>query len=132
MEQLTRSRPTWPCCGSTRSRTVAAGRKPLEVEVVGLRVGDFVLVTFPGELTVRDRPEHQEGVSAQAHLRGRLHERLHLLRAHGRAAEERRRAQEDSDCLLAPGWQPIFEAKAADILRSSVAGGARPGRELRP
>ena len=26
-------------------------------------------------------------------------------------------AQEDSDCLLAPEWQKIFEAKAGEIIR---------------
>lgn len=26
-------------------------------------------------------------------------------------------AQEDSDCLLAPEWQAIFEAKAAELLK---------------
>jgi hypothetical protein len=26
-------------------------------------------------------------------------------------------AQEDSDCLLAPEWQALFEAKVGEILR---------------
>ena len=43
-----------------QAQNAAAGKKTLTAELVGLRVGDFVLVTFPGELTRADRAEHQE------------------------------------------------------------------------
>ena len=91
-------------------------RKPLEVEVVGLRIGDFVLVTFPGELTVQIGLNIKK-TSPHKNVRGRLHQRLHLLHADGQAAAERRRRQEDSDCLLAPEWQKLFESKVLQMLK---------------
>ena len=60
----------------------------IEVEVVGVRVGAFVLVTFPGELSVeiglgiKERSPHDLTFVA-----GR-DQRLHLLHTHGEAAGE--------------------------------------------
>jgi hypothetical protein len=64
--------------------------KPLEVEVVGLRVGDFVLVTFPGELTVeiglniKKKSPHKH--TFVAHFCRGVHKRIYLLHANGQAA----------------------------------------------
>jgi hypothetical protein len=86
------------------------------VEVVGLRVGDFVLVMFPGELSVRI------GLNIKAHaphpttfVAGCSNGYIYYAPT---ADQLRNRggAQEDSDCLLAPEWQQLFEEKAADIL----------------
>ena len=46
-----------------------------------LRIGDFKLVTFPGELTVEIGLNIKKSRRRPARLRGRLHERLHLLHA---------------------------------------------------
>jgi hypothetical protein len=82
-----------------------------------MRIGDFVLVTFPGELTVRiglgikQRSPHQHTFVA-GYTNGYLY--------YAPTAEQLRNvggAQEDSDCLLAPEWQAIFEARVADILQ---------------
>ena len=61
MEQLTRLNTNLALLKTHRQRNQAAGKPTLDVEVAGLRIGDFKLVTFPGELTVQDRPQHQEG-----------------------------------------------------------------------
>ena len=52
MEQLTRIQVNLDLLKMHHTQNVAAGQKTIEVEVVGLRIGDFVMVTFPGELSV--------------------------------------------------------------------------------
>ena len=91
--------------------------KPLQVEVVGLRVGEFVLITFPGELTVeiglnvkKASPHKQTFVAG--YTNGYIY--------YTPTAEQLRNvggAQEDSDCLLAPEWQKLFEDKVAQMLK---------------
>ena len=53
MEELTRVQENLALLDMHQAQNAAAGKKTLDVEVLGLRVGDFVLVTFPGELTVQ-------------------------------------------------------------------------------
>ncbi|MEX2027128.1 MAG: hypothetical protein WEH44_07500, partial [Pirellulaceae bacterium] len=53
MEQLTRTQTNLALLKKHHAGNLAAGKRTLDVELVGLRVGDFVLTTFPGELTVR-------------------------------------------------------------------------------
>ena len=81
-----------------------------------MRVGDFVLLTFPGELPVqmgldiKQRSPHKfasiAGVTNGYIFYTPTVEQLAI--SHG--------AQEDCDCLVAPEWQPLFEAKVAEIL----------------
>lgn len=98
-------------------RNQEAGMKPIEVEVVGLRLGDFRMITFPAELTVpiglnlkQQSPHEQTFVAGYSN--GYIY--------YAPTAEQLKnvgRAQEDSDCLLAPEWQAIFENKALQILK---------------
>ena len=88
----------------------------VEVEVVGLRIGNFVLVTFPGELSVeiglgiKQRSPHPStfvaGVTNGYIYYTPTEEQL----------ENRGNAQEDSDCLVAPEWQALFEQKVGQVL----------------
>ena len=99
------------------AQNVAAGRDTLDIEVVGLRIGDFVLVTCPGELSVqiglgiKKRSPHRftfvSGVTNGYIYYAPTAEQL----------QNRGRAQEDSDCLLAPEWQGLFDDKADAILK---------------
>lgn len=116
MEELTRVQTNLALLKKHHAQNVAAGRRTLDVELLGLRIGDFVLVTFPGELTVRiglnikERSPHPLTFVA-GYTNGYIYyapTAEQLLNVGG--------AQEDSDCLLAPEWQAIFEQKAADIL----------------
>ena len=89
----------------------------LEAEVCGLRVGDFRLVTFPGELSA------QVGLAIKA-AAGQPHSFVagytngYIYYA---PTEEQLKnvgnAQEDSDCILAPGWQSLFENKVTEVLK---------------
>src|SRR5690606_23265753 len=53
MEELTRLQTNLALLRKHQATNSAAGKRTLDVELVGLRVGDFVLTTFPGELTVQ-------------------------------------------------------------------------------
>lgn len=96
---------------------VASGKRIIDVELSAIRVGDFVLLTFPGELTVRiglnikhDSPHPQTFVAG--YTNGYIYyapTAEQLLNVGG--------AQEDSDCILAPEWQKIFEEKAIQMLK---------------
>ncbi|MBL8213757.1 MAG: hypothetical protein JNK87_23765 [Bryobacterales bacterium] len=88
----------------------------LEVEVAGLRIGDFRLVLFPGELTV------QIGLNIKQRAPGPFtfvagYSNGYIF--YTPTAEQRRNpgyAQEDCDTLVAPEWQGLFEAKALAVL----------------
>ena len=53
MEQLTRLNVNLALLKRHLAQNRAAGKATLDVEVIGLRIGDFKLVAFPGELTVQ-------------------------------------------------------------------------------
>ena len=94
-----------------------ARRRTIAVEVLGLRVGDFVLVTFPGELTVetgleiKKRSPHEQTFVA-GYTNGYIYyapTAQQLMNVGG--------AQEDSDCILAPEWQRIYLESVSGILK---------------
>jgi hypothetical protein len=116
MEQLTRLQTNLALLRKHQSNLVASGKRTIDVEMLGLRIGDFVLVTFPGELTVpiglaiKQRSPHKNTFVA-GYTNGYIYyapTTEQLLNAGG--------AQEDSDCILAPEWYPIFDAKVDEIL----------------
>lgn len=117
MEELTRIQTNLALLKKHQERNLAAGRKPLEVEVLGLRIGDFVLVTFPGELTVEiglniKKTSPHKHTFVAGYTNGYIYyapTAKQLLNVGG--------AQEDSDCLLAPEWQKMFEDKVAELLK---------------
>jgi hypothetical protein len=117
MEELTRVQTNLALLKKHQAQNVAAGSRQIDVELLGLRIGEFVLVTFPGELTVqiglniKKRSPHAATFVA-GYTNGYIYyapTAEQLLNTGG--------AQEDSDCLLAPEWQALFETKAAEILK---------------
>ena len=84
---------------------------------MGLRIGDFVLLTFPGELSVQiglniKKASPHDLTYVAAYSNGYVY--------YAPTAEQLRNvggAQEDSECLLAPQWQKLYEDKAAEMLR---------------
>ena len=117
MEQLTRVQTNLALLRKHQARRLASGRGAIDVELLGLRIGDLVLVTFPGELSVQiglniKKASPHERTFVAAYTNGYIY--------YAPTAEQLRNvggAQEDSDCLLAPPWQALFEAKVAEILR---------------
>jgi len=117
MEELSRINVNLALLKKHQARNQAAG-KTIDVEVMGLRIGDFRLVSFPGELTVQiglnlKKASPHEFSFVAGYSNGYIY--------YSPTAEQLRnvgRAQEDSDCLLAPEWQKIYEDKALQILKN--------------
>ncbi len=117
MEQLTRTQTNLALLRKHQAQNVAAGKRTIDVEMAGLRIGDFVLVTVPGELTVQiglniKQASPHERTFVAGYTNGYIY--------YAPTAEQLRNvggAQEDSDCILAPEWQALFEAKAAELLK---------------
>jgi hypothetical protein len=116
MEQLTRTQTNISLLKMHHAKNMAAGKKTITVEMVGLRIGDFYLVSFPGELS------SQIGLNIK---KASPHELTFIASISNgyiyyTPTEEQLKnsgfAQEDSDCIVAPGWQKIFEDKVKEIL----------------
>ena len=116
MERLTRIQTNLNLLKRHQARYAAAGKGTIDVEVMGVRIGAFVLVTFPGELSVeiglgiKKRSPHRFTFAAGV-TNGYIY-----YTPTAAQLENRGGAQEDSDCFLAPEWQKIFEEKVASIL----------------
>ncbi len=117
MEQLTRTQTNLALLRKHQVENIAAGKRTIDVEVAGLRIGDFTLITFPGELTVqiglniKSKSPHGKTFVA-GYTNGYIY--------YAPTADQLRNvggAQEDSDCILAPEWQALFETRAAEILK---------------
>ena len=116
MEQLTRVQTNLALLRKHQADNLAAAKRTLEVELLGVRIGDFVLVTFPGELSVQiglniKQKSPHELTFVAGYTNGYIY--------YAPTAEQLANtgsAQEDCDCLLAPAWQQIFEDKVAEIL----------------
>ena len=117
MEQLTRTQTNLALLRKHQADYLAAGKKTIDVEMLGVRIGDFALVTFPGELTVRiglniKKKSPHELTFVAGYTNGYIY--------YSPTAEQLQNvggAQEDSDCILAPEWQALFETRAAEILK---------------
>ena len=118
MEQLTRLNVNLALLKKHLAENEAAGSETLDVEVGGLRVGDFVLMTFPGELTV------QVGLNikqASPHRFTFVAGYTNGYIFYTPTATQRMNtgyAQEDCDCLVGPEWQKLFEDKVAAMLKA--------------
>ncbi len=117
MEELTRVRTNIDLLKKHQASLVAAGKRSVDVEVAGLRVGEFALVTFPGELTVRiglgiKKAAPHPKTFVAGYTNGYIY--------YAPTAEQLKNpgaAQEDCDSILAPEWQEIFETKVAELLK---------------
>ncbi|MDB6118773.1 MAG: hypothetical protein JWO08_2554 [Verrucomicrobiaceae bacterium] len=118
MENLTRLNTNLALLKKHLAQNQAAAKPTLEVEVVGLRIGDFKLVTFPGELTVQVGLNIKKAVNdPHAFVAGYTNGYIYYTAT----AEQRNNtgyAQEDCDALVAPEWQAIFETKALQVLKA--------------
>jgi hypothetical protein len=116
MEQLTRLNTNLALLEMHREQ-LQRGAPSLDTELCGLAVGDFRLVTFPGELTVQVGLNIKAAAGPQsAFVAGYTNGYIYYTPT----ADERRNtgyAQEDCDSLVAPEWQALFEARALEQLR---------------
>jgi len=117
MEQLTRLNTNLALLKKHLAETKAAGQPTIEAEVCGLAVGDFKLVTFPGELTVQVGLNIKKAAQAQhVFVAGYTNGYLYYTPTVAQRLNSGY-AQEDCDTLVAPEWQAIFETKALDVLQ---------------
>lgn len=117
MEQLTRVQTNLALLRKHQAANLAAGRKPLEVEMTALRVGEFVLVTFPGELTVEiglnvKKASPHKTTFVAGYTNGYIY-----YTPTARQLQNVGGAQEDSDCRLAPEWEQLFYDRVAAMLK---------------
>lgn len=117
MEQLTRTQTNLALLRKHQAQNIAAGKRTIDVEVLGIRIADFVMVTFPGELTVQiglniKKASPHDLTFVAGYTNGYIYyapTAEQLLNVGG--------AQEDSDCILAPEWHKLFEDRVAEILK---------------
>ena len=117
MEEMSRNQVNLALLIKHQAQNVAAGKRTVDVEVAGLRIGNFVLVTFPGELTVQiglniKKAAPHDLTFVAGYTNGYIY--------YAPTAEQLKNvggAQEDSDCILAPEWQAMFEGKVAEVLK---------------
>ncbi|MCE9565441.1 MAG: hypothetical protein K8U57_25745 [Planctomycetes bacterium] len=117
MEKLTRLQTNLALLKKHQTTNLAAGRKPLEVEMMALQVGDFVLVTFPGELTVEiglnvKKTSPNKTTFVAGYTNGYIY-----YTPTAKQLQNVGGAQEDSDCLVAPEWEKLFYEKVAEMLK---------------
>lgn len=117
MEALTRVQTNLDLLRKHQAENQAAPKPTVAAEILGIRIGAFVLVTFPGEpsvkigLDIKARSPHELTFVADC-TNGYLYyaptaEQLANIGA----------AQEDSDCILAPEWQQRYEEKVTELLK---------------
>jgi len=117
MEELTRVRVNLNLLKMHQAQKLTAGKRTINVEVLALRIGDFVLVTFPGELSVqiglnvKKRSPHRFTFVA-GYTNGYIY-----YAPTAEQLQNRGGAQEDSDCILAPEWQKLYEEEVDAILK---------------
>lgn len=118
MERLTRLATNQALLKKHLAETQAAASPTLEVEVCGLRIGDFKLVTFPGELTVQVGLNiKQAAKDPHAFVAGYTNGYIYYTPT---VAQRNNTgyAQEDCDTLVAPEWQALFETRATAVLKA--------------
>ena len=117
MEKLTRLNINLALLKKHQKHVRILPEKSLNAELCSLRVGEFRLVTFPGELTVEVGLEiKKKAAPKRVFVAGYTNGYLYYAPT---AAQLKNTgyAQEDCDTLLAPEWQSQFEASALEVIK---------------
>ncbi|MBT3344077.1 MAG: hypothetical protein HN404_13840 [Gemmatimonadetes bacterium] len=117
MEQLTRLQVNLDLLRMHQARFVEDGTGWIDAELVGLRVGGFVLVSFPGELPVElGLRVKQTSPHPHTFVSGVTNGYLYYTPTAEQLAN-RGGAQEDSDCLVDAAWEAVFAAQVEALLQ---------------
>ena len=117
MEALTRLQANLNLLRKHQATNQAAEKPTIGVDIMGVRIGEFVLVTFPGEpsvqvgLNIKEHSPHELTFVA-GYTNGYIY--------YAPTAEQLGNtdtAQEDCDCLLASEWQQVYESSIAALLK---------------
>jgi len=91
------------------------GGKKVQVEVTGIRIGDFILVTFPGEafaqtgINIKKLSPYPNTIFA-----GYSNGYIHYAPDPASYSEG---GYEVMNCILAPGWYTIYEEEIVNLIR---------------
>ncbi|GMW03029.1 MAG: hypothetical protein AMXMBFR84_41650 [Candidatus Hydrogenedentota bacterium] len=91
-----------------------SGETTITTEILGVRIGEFVFISSPAEVLVQiglnvKAASPFEHTYMAAYSNGYIH--------YGPPASEYEKGgYEVTECLLAPEWQAVYEAKAAEVL----------------
>jgi hypothetical protein len=127
MEKLSRIEANLSVLGQELEILNLTKEKTVKVEVTGIRIGDFVMVTFPGEafvqigLNIKKMSPHK--YTFVAGYTNEIPDTEHPLSEEGSvgyaptAEQFSGEAYEDNATILAPEWQKIYEEKVMEILK---------------
>lgn len=116
MEEMTRNQTNLALLRKHHASMIESGKRTVDVEVTAVRIGDFVMTTFPGELTVeiglgiKKRSPHRPTFVA-GYTNGYIYYCPTVQQM-----ENIGNAQEDSDCILDPKWQAIYDRRVDQML----------------
>lgn len=116
MEELARIQDDIATLRRHQKINADSGETTVATEVMSVRIGDFVLVSSPTEMltTVGKNVKNAspfEFTFISAYSNGYIH--------YGPPASEYALGgYESTECLIAPEWQALYEAKAAEVLKA--------------
>ena len=117
MEQLTRLQTNLNLLKMHLKQNQESAMPTVNVEISGIRIGDFVMVTFGGELTVEiGLAIKKRSPSPNTFVAGYTNGYIYYLPT---AAQRNNTgyAQEDCDCIVAPEWQRLFDERIDSVLK---------------
>ena len=127
MEKLARIQENISILKDRQAEKEAAGEKTLKAEVCGIRIGDFVLVSFPGEavveigLNIKKMSQHKftfiAGYTNENGTKGQPPMEEGNIWYAPASDQFKGEAYEDTYTAVAPEWQKIYEEKVLEILR---------------
>lgn len=116
MEKLSRLQYNISLVEERKAENEATKENTIDVEVQVLKIGDFVMVTFPAEASV------QVGLNIKkmspfgnTFVAGYTNGYLHYTPTSEQIGTG---SYQDQSCLLAPEWQKIYEEKVIEILKA--------------
>lgn len=116
MEELARIQDDIATLRRHQKINADSGETTVATEVMGLRIGDFVLVSSPTEmLTTVGLNVKNASPFAQTFISAYSNGYIHYGPP---AAEYALGGYESTECLLAPEWQALYETKAAEVLKA--------------
>jgi hypothetical protein len=115
MEKLARIQENLSILKEQKKILEESGGKTIKCEIQCMRIGNFILVTFPGEPVVQiglniKKMSPYKFTFVGAYSNGCI--------GYSPTAEQYKgEALEDTYCVLAPEWQKIYEEKVLEMLR---------------
>ncbi|TWT60555.1 hypothetical protein [Rubinisphaera italica] len=117
MEELTRVKTNVNLLKRHQAKSEALNATTVDAEILGLRVGEFTLVTFPGELTVQIGLDIKQNAPRDAtFVAGYTNGYLYYAPTDDQLNNPGC-AQEDCDSLVGPGWLQLFTAQVEEFLK---------------